>query len=112
MVGAVGLGLYGGRMLMEKFPPEGRSFSSESSSKLQSSQLFNRESVREVQVALHKLGYDEVGEIDGLYGEKTRNAILNFQADNSLDRDGCVTYRLLVSLRKQCELKGSLLIKK
>lgn len=39
--------------------------------------------IRSLQEALKDLGYD-VGEIDGVLGRKTKNALVNYQADNNL----------------------------
>lgn len=46
-----------------------------------------RNNVRKYQTALQNKGYD-VGEIDGVAGQKTYDAVLKFQADNGLDADG------------------------
>ncbi len=66
----------------------------------------NKELVMEVQVALRELGYREVGRADGIYGKKTRKAILAFETDTGAQRDGHVTYGLLRKLRKECRLAG------
>ncbi len=62
--------------------------------------------VMEVQVALRKLGYKRVGVADGIYGRKTKDAVLAFQADKGISQDGRVTYGLLKKLRKECRLAG------
>ncbi len=41
-------------------------------------------SLRTIQDQLKRLGYREVGRIDGLWGTKTRGAVLAFRADNDL----------------------------
>lgn len=48
------------------------------------------ESVRELQVALQRLGLDIGGEPDGRFGPGTRKAVQDFQRDNGLDPDGVV----------------------
>lgn len=42
-----------------------------------------------LQDALNYLGYS-VGNIDGIFGTKTKNAVVRFQRANSLSRDGIV----------------------
>jgi g-D-glutamyl-meso-diaminopimelate peptidase len=52
--------------------------------------------VKLVQSLLTKIGYDP-GPVDGIYGDKTRQAVLEFQIDNRLPPDGVVgplTWRL------------------
>lgn len=51
-----------------------------------------------VQALLRDLGYPEVGEVDNKAGNRTRNAILAFQADNGMELTGAVTDALLVAL--------------
>ena len=47
------------------------------------------EAVVELQTILHKLGYDLGGcGIDGDYGRMTQSAVMNFQSDHGLTRDG------------------------
>ena len=47
------------------------------------------EAVVELQTILHKLGYDLGGcGIDGDYGRMTMSAVMNFQSDHGLTRDG------------------------
>ena len=56
--------------------------------------------VMEIQALLKKIGYDP-GPIDGVFGEKTRQAVIAFQRDNGLTQDGVigpVTYRALEPL--------------
>ena len=48
--------------------------------------------VRAVQRRLTALGYD-VGDIDGIFGAKTRAAVILFQKDNGCTRDGVITAR-------------------
>lgn len=51
----------------------------------------------EIQSILQKIGYDP-GEIDGIYGPKTENAVKQFQKNNGLTADGIIgenTYRIL-----------------
>ncbi len=45
------------------------------------------EEVKALQNRLHELGYDS-GEIDGIYGAGTKNAVKSFQKRNGLDADG------------------------
>lgn len=56
--------------------------------------------IRQVQDLLWDKGYPEVGESDGKFGKRTRNAILAFQADNDLPLSGQVTDELLAQLIK------------
>lgn len=56
-----------------------------------------------VQTLLRLKGYPEVGEPDNIFGSRTRNAILAFQADNDLDLTGEVTDDLLASIIKAPE---------
>ncbi len=53
--------------------------------------------VMEIQALLKKIGYDP-GPIDGIFGEQTRQAVINFQRDNNLVPDGIIgpnTYKKL-----------------
>lgn len=50
--------------------------------------------VLEIQLKLHKLDFFE-GSIDGIYGKKTRNAIILYQVDKGLTPDGLATKELL-----------------
>lgn len=45
--------------------------------------------ISEIQDSLAKLGYD-VGTIDGIFGQKTQNAVMKFQTDKGLTVDGIV----------------------
>ncbi len=59
--------------------------------------------VQELQVLLKKLGYDP-GPTDGVFGQRTEQAVIRFQKDNGLVQDGVigpVTWRVLES-KKQC----------
>ena len=47
------------------------------------------EQVQWIQERLEDLGY-EVGEADGVFGEETRQAIVQFQLSRGLDADGVV----------------------
>lgn len=58
------------------------------------------ELILQVQALLRDKGYPEVGQADGKYGNRTRNAILAFQADNLLPLTGRVSDSLLSSLIK------------
>lgn len=55
--------------------------------------------VLEIQEKLKKLGFYE-GEVDGLYGEKTRNAIILYQTKEGLDPDGKATKDLLEQINE------------
>lgn len=59
-----------------------------------------KELIAKVQGLLRDKGYPEVGEVDGNMGNRTRNAILAFEADNGLPLTGKVTDALLVALIK------------
>ncbi len=53
--------------------------------------------VMEIQALLKKIGYNP-GEIDGIYGPRTRDAVIAFQRDNNLVPDGIIgpqTYGIL-----------------
>ncbi len=53
--------------------------------------------VMEIQALLAKIGYDP-GSIDGIFGSKTQQAVIEFQRDNRLTPDGIIgknTYSLL-----------------
>jgi g-D-glutamyl-meso-diaminopimelate peptidase len=56
--------------------------------------------VMEIQSLLKKIGYDP-GPIDGIFGRRTQQAIIQFQKDNGLTADGIIgpnTYRVLMPL--------------
>lgn len=48
-----------------------------------------KETIKQVQLALNKLGYD-CGEADGIIGKKTTAAVKKFQKDNKLTVDGII----------------------
>ncbi|WZL71910.1 M14 family metallopeptidase [Clostridiaceae bacterium 35-E11] len=53
--------------------------------------------VMEIQALLKKIGYDP-GPIDGIFGQKTEQAVIQFQRNNGLTPDGIIgpnTYRVL-----------------
>ena len=55
-----------------------------------------------LQDALNTIGYD-AGNIDGIFGNKTYNAVLKFQKNNDLVQDGivgCETWKKLTSVAK------------
>jgi hypothetical protein len=58
------------------------------------------EPVRELQQQLKELGYDP-GAVDGVYGERTANAVRRFQQAVELDVDGVVGPQTWSSLRAQ-----------
>lgn len=45
--------------------------------------------VKDLQERLNALGYD-CGNVDGVFGTRTKNAVVRFQTDNGLDPDGIV----------------------
>lgn len=49
--------------------------------------------VLKLQQRLLELGYDEVGEPDGIFGKMTQNAVKAFQQNNHLEADGYVGWR-------------------
>lgn len=53
--------------------------------------------VTRIQQKLQELGYDP-GTADGIYGTKTKNAVISFQRDNGLDDDGIVGPKTLEAL--------------
>ena len=55
------------------------------------------EEVRQIQTKLNELGYFNE-KIDGIYGTKTKNAVINFQKDNNLNPDGIVGTKTLENL--------------
>lgn len=48
------------------------------------------EIVKHYQTVLHNLGYHQVGKIDGIYGDNTAAAVLDFQRVNNLKVDGII----------------------
>lgn len=56
--------------------------------------------VANVQRLLRDRGYPEVGNVDGKFGPRTRNAILAFEADNSLPLTGTANDQVLAALVK------------
>ncbi len=56
--------------------------------------------VVQLQQYLIKLGYLPTGEDDGIFGTKTRKAVIAFQKDNNLARDGIVGTKTLVALNE------------
>ncbi len=69
----------------------------------QNIRLTDKESIIFAQTSLRKLGYGKIKVVDGIYGKKTRSAILAFQADKGLAPDGYVSDGLLEELRKACQ---------
>ena len=53
--------------------------------------------VKQIQTKLANYGYD-VGKIDGVYGEKTKKAIIKFQKNNNLTPDGVAGSATLAAL--------------
>ena len=60
---------------------------------------FKAKLIRSIQEGLQQLGFDP-GPIDGLEGWRTRQAVLSFQRQYRLSRDGRVTAGLLRSIRE------------
>ncbi len=56
------------------------------------------EEVKQLQQALIDRGYD-IGEIDGIYGQKTRDTVKQFQKDNGLTADGIAGEKTLSALK-------------
>ena len=60
----------------------------------------NSEAIKFVQTRLQKLGYS-TGTIDGVFGQNTRSAVIEFQTQNGLQADGIVgpdTWSMLVNI--------------
>ena len=55
---------------------------------------------REVQTRLQQRGYDIAGKIDGVIGDKTREAIVDFQQKSGLRADGRASQSVLGALRR------------
>ncbi len=55
------------------------------------------EEVRKLQETLTDLGYD-TGGVDGIYGEKTKRAVIQYQKDNGLKADGIAGTETLTHL--------------
>ncbi|WP_019673296.1 lytic murein transglycosylase [Psychrobacter lutiphocae] len=62
----------------------------------------SRKQSREVQQALHDLGYD-IGEVDGFIGDGTRKAIQQYQTDNNLEADGKAGQKIYQHLMQAVE---------
>lgn len=58
----------------------------------------SQDMVRRIQTLLGHLGYNP-GVVDGIYGPRTRKAILAFQSDTGLKQDGFVNRMLFVKLK-------------
>ena len=61
---------------------------------------------REIQQALLKRGYD-IGEVDGLIGAKSREAISDFQQSNGMVVNGRAGQQVLKALRQPAKPRGS-----
>lgn len=61
------------------------------------------EFVRDLQVQLRDLGYS-VGHVDGVFGTRTRNAVMAFQADHELGVDGVAGKRTWSALERATPL--------
>lgn len=53
--------------------------------------------VKDLQERLNALGYD-CGEADGVFGTRTKNAVVRFQTSNGLDPDGIVGHKTWAAL--------------
>ena len=62
--------------------------------------------MREVQSALAVRGY-YTGKLDGIYGSRTKKAILSFQADHSMKQTGQASLRLLTQVLMSASAKPS-----
>ena len=51
--------------------------------------MMRGDSVRECQQILKNLSYN-IGNVDGIYGPNTRDAVIQFQLNNGLQADGIV----------------------
>lgn len=60
----------------------------------------NNEVVAQVQRRLRELGYTEVGNVDGAFGDLTEKAILIFRLDAGLPLNGIIDEALIVALAK------------
>jgi len=61
---------------------------------------FERHRFATAQMLLSELGFDP-GQVDGVMGRKTRNAIRRFQRRNAIRPDGDLSPKLIAMLRKQ-----------
>lgn len=64
--------------------------------------------VTQIQIALKEQGYNP-GNVDGIFGEQTRKAVIAFQKDNGLDADGIAGEKTLAALgiKNNSELSGA-----
>lgn len=79
-----------GAPLTPALSPEGRGSAAEDEAR--------KRLIMALQQALVDKGYHEVGEVDGRMGSRTRGAILAFEADNDLPREGEATTQLLAAV--------------
>ena len=75
--------------------PEGWTESNETTASIDGFDV--RQAVSDLQRLLNERGYD-AGPVDGLLGQKTRNAIIAFQRDSGLEPDGAVNQALIEKL--------------
>lgn len=61
--------------------------------------------VKPIQKQLKTLGYIEVGEIDGIAGNKFAEAVMHFQSDNNIKPDGIITSKK-TTWKKLLRLEG------
>jgi peptidoglycan hydrolase-like protein with peptidoglycan-binding domain len=64
------------------------------------------EQVAQVQKALTALGF-KIGKPDGIYGEKTRKAVVRFQKNHKLDTDGLVGAKTAKAMNKELAKQAS-----
>jgi membrane-bound lytic murein transglycosylase B len=63
--------------------------------------------MKQIQTDLSTLGY-EVGEVDGIAGSKTKNALRSFQVKNQLAADGYPSLRMLKLLQQSTSIQSSI----
>ncbi len=61
--------------------------------------VISKKTIRLIQIGLSELGYDP-GPVDGSVGERTKDAVRDFQRDRSLKPTGSISRELLSELRK------------
>lgn len=60
-------------------------------------QAFSQDLLREVQSQLQEQGY-EVGQVDGIWGDQTRQALMQFQQDKGLQSSGQIDLQTIAEL--------------
>jgi peptidoglycan hydrolase-like protein with peptidoglycan-binding domain len=64
------------------------------------------ERIAEVQRALLALGF-KIGRADGVYGQKTRNAVARFQRNHDLEADGIVGPKTARAMNRELRRRGA-----